>query len=144
MKLEIHKDGELRIPRAALCRLAEIIGRGESRKRSETVNLIVTGDRTLRRLNREFRNKDKTTDVLSFVYPPLPESSLIGEVYISSDRTIIQAKEYGHSAKAELLRLTCHGVLHLLGYDHKTKAQTEQMRALEKTYLARINNSKPR
>lgn len=75
-----------------------------------------SGDREMRRVNRQFRGKDKTTDVLSF---PGDEGHL-GDILISVPTARRQAEEAGHAAERELKVLLLHGVLHCLGYDHET------------------------
>lgn len=82
---------------------------------------LVTNDRALRKLNREFRHHDTATDVLSF---PAPESEVpgdtLGDLAISVERAAAQAAEFGHSTYDEVRILMLHGLLHLLGYDHET------------------------
>jgi len=77
---------------------------------------LITDDRELRRLNRQFRGADHATDVLSF--PGINES--LGEIAISADRAAAQAREFGHSRLDEIRILMLHGVLHLLGMDHES------------------------
>ncbi len=77
----------------------------------------VTNDEELQSLNRQFRQKDYATDVLSF---PSGMKDPIGDIAISMNRARAQAKEFGHTAEEELRILLLHGVLHLLGYDHET------------------------
>lgn len=144
MKLDIHKDCDLRLPRMALCELARLIGRAEKQPARTAVNLIVTNNRRLRILNRDYRSLDRPTDVLSFSYPPQKSSDLIGEVYVSAQRIRAQAREIGHSESAEALRLTCHGLLHVLGYDHKTPDQAQKMQRREKRYLRALKRNSPR
>lgn len=74
------------------------------------------GDREMRRVNRQFRDKDKTTDVLSFP----GEEGHLGDILISVPTARRQAAEAGHPAERELMVLLLHGVLHCLGYDHET------------------------
>ncbi len=88
---------------------------------------LLTGDETLRRLNRDFRAKDEPTDVLSFPSPS-PGGGM-GDIAISVDRAREQADAFGHELCAELQVLLLHGVLHLLGHDHETDRGT--MRRLE-------------
>lgn len=77
---------------------------------------LLTDDRELRRLNREFLGKDETTDVLSF---PEPEpGTFLGEMAVSVDRAAQHAREHGHSREDELRILMLHGLLHLMGMDH--------------------------
>jgi len=79
---------------------------------------LITTDRELRRLNRDFRKKDYGTDVLSF--PAAKPNGFLGEVAISWPRAKRQAVEYGHGVEQEIELLMLHGVLHLLGMDHET------------------------
>ena len=78
---------------------------------------LISDDRELRRLNRQFRGADYATDVLSF---PLNDSGLLGELAISAERAAAQAREFGHSRLDEIRILMLHGVLHLVGMDHET------------------------
>ena len=77
---------------------------------------LITNDKELHRLNREFRGKDEPTDVLSF---PSGTGAELGEIAISADRARMQAQEFGHTVDDEVGILMLHGVLHLLGMDHE-------------------------
>jgi len=77
---------------------------------------VVTDDDEMRRLNRQFRRKDSTTDVLSF---PAASEEALGELAISFDRARAQATHFGHSTEEEVRVLMLHGVLHLTGMDHE-------------------------
>ena len=83
-----------------------------------TVNVLVTSSQELRALNRRFRKKDKTTDVLSF--PPMFDQGFAGDIAISADIAARNAKQLGHSAAEEVKILVLHGALHLAGYDHES------------------------
>ena len=83
-----------------------------------TVNVLVTTGQELRALNRRFRKKDKTTDVLSF--PPMFDQGFAGDIAISADIAARNAKLLGHSAAEEVKILVLHGTLHLAGYDHES------------------------
>lgn len=85
------------------------------------LSILVVTDRRVRALNRDFRQKDKATDVLSFEQNPA--QGLLGDVVISLDTARRQAKEGGRPLRDELDRLLAHGVLHLLGHDHETNAR---------------------
>ena len=91
---------------------------------------LITGNAELQRLNRVFLRKDYPTDVLSFPIANWPPGALeaIGEIAISADRALAQAREYGHSLADELKILMLHGVLHLTGLDHESD-QGEMARA---------------
>ena len=80
------------------------------------VHVLVTGDAELRRLNRQFRHKDKPTDVLSF---PGLDAESAGDVAISAATAARNARRLGHSTADELKVLLLHGFLHLAGYDHE-------------------------
>lgn len=81
---------------------------------------LVTTDKELRRLNREFLGHDYPTDVLSFPVAEAEEDSGLGEMAISLGRAAAQAEEHGHSVEDEVKILMLHGLLHLLGLDHET------------------------
>lgn len=80
----------------------------------------LTGDRAMRELNRRYRKKDRTTDVLSFAGEPTPEGRHLGDLAISVPVARRQASERGHSLEIELACLMLHGALHCMGYDHET------------------------
>ncbi len=97
---------------------------------SEGSITFVTNEK-IHEINREYRDKDQPTDVISFALEELGEGEVeivgedipcvLGDIIISTDRTKEQAEEYGHSFERELGFLAVHGFLHLLGYDHMTK-----------------------
>ena len=115
------------------------------------ISVLVTDDATLHQLNRDYRNVDAPTDVLSFadddesdaapiafVRPP-DTPRYLGDLAISYERVVAQASEYGHSRARELAFLTVHGVLHLLGYDHERGiADQAVMRAREEVIMQQI------
>jgi probable rRNA maturation factor len=83
------------------------------------VNVMITSSRELRSLNRQFRGKDKATDVLSFPALPRWADGQAGDVAISADIAAQNARALGHSPADEVKILALHGVLHLAGYDHE-------------------------
>ncbi|AEB24759.1 rRNA maturation RNase YbeY [Bacillus sp. L381] len=105
---------------------------------------IVTNDE-IREINRDYRGKDTPTDVISFALEEEGEDEVeivgadmppvLGDIIISADRTKEQAEEYGHSFMRELGFLAVHGFLHLLGYDHMTKEEEEEMFSKQKDLL---------
>lgn len=138
MKLQIFKEFQTRVPRQRLLKTFERVADGEGAKASPgQVNLILSSDARLKRLNREFRSINRSTDVLSFGFDePLNAESVMGEIYISVERAEAQARQYGVSTGTELVRLFCHGFLHLLGYDHQQDQDARKMRQREERYLA--------
>jgi len=122
------------VPRRSLALLARRVLRGE--EGDLDVSIVLADDATLRSLNHEYRNLDRTTDVLSFNIPATPPDVREGgEVYISLPQARRQARRLRHSLVSELERLVIHGVLHLLGHDHKNPAEAQRMRARENAYM---------
>jgi probable rRNA maturation factor len=89
-------------------------------------------DVNMRELNRTYRQIDRTTDVLSFPQDEGPDFTLLGDIIISLDTARRHSKSYGVTLHEELKKLIIHGVLHLLGHDHKKKKETQIMRDKEK------------
>lgn len=123
------------------------------------INILVTNDAGIQTINRESRGIDRPTDVLSFPMfqleagsPPAdwsefqdPETGLVplGDMCISLERAIAQAKEFGHSIRREVGYLTIHSMLHLLGYDHVDEGeQKRQMRSREEAIASIIPGMK--
>jgi probable rRNA maturation factor len=85
------------------------------------VSVLLATDATIRTLNRDFRKKDKATDVLSFPADPShPDAKVAGDLAISLDTARKQAEDHHHSLQTEVKILLLHGVLHLAGYDHES------------------------
>jgi probable rRNA maturation factor len=126
---------------ASLVRAAESVLASVGESHSE-LSLELVGDRRMRRLNRMYRKKDRTTDVLAF---PMRESHnpyplLLGDVVISVPTARRQAKESGRSLGDELAALLVHGVLHLCGYDHERSArEAVRMRRRETAVVKTLN-----
>ena len=103
-------------------------------------NVIIINDNTIHKINKEYRNIDRPTDVITFALEDnkmieTPEVRVLGDIYISYDKVKSQAKEYNHSTKREICFLAVYGLLHLLGYDHMTKEDEEKMFGLQKELL---------
>ncbi len=103
-------------------------------------NVIIVDEEKIREINKNYRNKDSVTDVISFA---LEDDStfiktnfrVLGDIYICLKRAQDQALEYGHSFLRELSFLTIHGLLHLLGYDHMSKDEEKIMFELQERIL---------
>lgn len=113
------------------------------------VSLVLVDDPRIQELNKEYRDKDVSTDVLSFpmyefaqpgeLIEGEPEEGgalLLGDIIISLDTAIRQADDYGHSLQREISFLFLHGLLHLVGYDHEEEEDKKLMRQQEERYLA--------
>ena len=117
------------------------------------LGLVITDDETIRQLNRSYRGRDETTDVLSFalrenrqdaaetpfISPP-DGAAHLGEVLVSYPQAAIQAEEHKHPLERELALLVIHGVLHLLGHKDEDQAAEARMRAEEKRVLGELNH----
>jgi probable rRNA maturation factor len=129
------------------------------------IDLMVTDDPTLRKLNKDYRGLDEVTDVLAFSYShsgrwegeqaaseavedtdpisfvlPPDEPQPLGEVIISYPQAQRQAIERDHPLQQELTLLTIHGILHLVGYDHMEPADATRMQAVEQAALTNLGN----
>lgn len=136
----------LAVRQAALVQLAERVLSAVGESRSE-LSLELIGDRRMRRLNHEYRKKDRSTDVLAFpireaVMPSSirPMNHMLGDVVISLPTAVRQAKKAGRSIDDELAMLLVHGVLHLCGYDHERNTrEAARMARRERTLLQLIS-----
>ena len=125
---------------------------------SASVNILITDSEGIRQLNRDYRNIDSPTDVLSFPNIDFDEPSdfsipddrradytdpetgelLLGDIILNADRVFSQAEEFGHSVKREMAFLTAHSCLHLCGYDHMTPDEEKDMFARQDKILDRL------
>lgn len=120
------------------------------------MGLLITGQERIQELNKSYRGKDKPTDVLSFYMTkgsslaqtsdefdfaaPPDGFAHLGEVIISYPQAVIQAKERNHPVKKEMATLVIHGILHLLGFDHNTDEEEDEMKALEEDILKNMED----
>jgi probable rRNA maturation factor len=138
-QLRIHNNCTgVRIPRTRLSRLADLVLHGQGVAKS--VDLILVADDAMRRLNRRYRKKDKTTDVLSFSLED-DADPLLGEIYISLPEARRNATQYQRRLNEELLQLLAHGLLHLCGVHHADAKARVYMKGLEDRYLTRLKKS---
>lgn len=104
-----------------------------------TFNIIFVNNDYIHKLNKDYRNIDRETDVITFALEDddtfNPEERILGDIYISIDKAKSQSVEYGHSLMRELCFLSVHGMLHLLGYDHMEKEEERVMFNLQEEIL---------
>lgn len=138
--------------------VVETVLMGEGCPKGCEVELLITDEDTVKDINSEYRNIDKTTDVLSFPnvdwnepvdyssesfndeYLINPESGLfmLGQIVLNDSRIVSQANDYGHSVKREYAFLIAHSMLHLLGYDHMEDDERKVMEDKQKKYLTKL------
>ena len=147
MKVNFNRvtDDELK---QKICYILKIAQQELGVKDNIGVNITFVGEKKIRELNKQFRNIDRVTDVLSFpLFEPSEVNSGemldpsiqsdIGDIVICKKRAIWQAKEYGHSLLREICFLSLHGFLHVLGYDHIEKDDEKVMFALQDKILTK-------
>lgn len=115
-----------------------IINNEKDKNGSYYVSLMVTNNEVIHQINKEYRNVDRPTDVISFAYNEtenIGPVEIIGDIIISIDKVKEQAESFGHSEKREFYYLLAHGMLHILGYDHIEDDEKKIMREKEEKYL---------
>ena len=128
---------QARLDRQARAILSDV---GEA---SAELGILFVGDQRMRSLNRQYRGKDRTTDVLAFAMREAPHSSagLLGDVVIAVPTAVRQAKEGQRSLDEELTVLLVHGILHLCGYDHeRSEKEARRMHRRERMILRSIGS----
>lgn len=132
--------------------LGKVIGKcfEEERLKNLYISVILTNPQNIQKINKEYRNIDKPTDVLSFPMFEKDEiekvcktdlkglQQVLGDVVISIEQVKKQAKEYGHSFERELSYMAVHGFYHLMGYDHMEEEEKKQMREKEENILSKL------
>ncbi len=142
MKINIHNQTTKAI-RDIEKVLTTVFKKIESEK---NIEIIIVKNKTIKSLNKTYRNFDKVTDVLSFVNDD-NEGDSLGDIFISYEQAEKQAREYRHSFEREIGFLAVHGYLHLIGYDHESREKEkkmidEQKRILNNAGLKRDYNEK--
>ena len=126
-----------RVVRAAVRAAGSVVGEAAQ------VVVLYASDSALRELNRQFRDQDRPTDVLSFegsaeASSPACAIHHVGDIAVSVERARRQAEEYGHGFERELAYLLTHGTLHLLGFDHEDDSAQRRMREAEERALGTL------
>lgn len=122
--------------------ISKNISKIEKKQQKWILNIAFTSDESIQNLNKNYRNIDRVTDVLSFHYYEdfwsLRDEDLAGEIVLSENRVISQWEEYGLGTEKEFYKLIIHSVLHILWYDHETDEEYEEMRKLEDAVWSEI------
>ena len=129
-------------------KISRSVSRVLSLKKRHSFSLVLVDDKDIHRLNRQYRGKNKITDVLSFAndqstcfIDPLLDKGYMGEVVISVPQAKRQAKKFGSAFQQEIARLVIHGLIHLFGYDHEnvSPAKKRKMIELEERAIKELN-----
>lgn len=139
MKDYIFNTTDEKIDTSELCEVLEFACKHLNIE-NPLLNIVIVDNDRIREINKEYRNKDAVTDVISFAFEEVKDVDygnvrFLGEIYISYERCKEQASEFGHSVRREFSYLAVHGLLHLLGYDHMKEEDKKVMRALEEEIL---------
>ncbi|WP_099352227.1 rRNA maturation RNase YbeY [Fredinandcohnia onubensis] len=149
MRLEIDFNDEIGEVKEEECTLVQellfLAADKEGVSEGTEVSVTFVDNERIKEINREYRDKDQPTDVISFAMEEMGEGEItiigedipkvLGDIIISIPRAKEQAEDYGHSFARELGFLAVHGFLHLLGYDHMTKEDEEKMFLRQKEIL---------
>lgn len=149
MRLEIDFNDEIGEVKEEECTLVQellfLAADKEGVSEGTEVSVTFVDNVRIKEINREYRDKDQPTDVISFAMEEMGEGEIaiigedipkvLGDIIISIPRAKEQAEDYGHSFARELGFLAVHGFLHLLGYDHMTKEDEEKMFSRQKEIL---------
>jgi probable rRNA maturation factor len=145
-----NRQRVLRLDTPAVRRLVKLVLEGEGARGSD-LTIVFARDPFVRELNASYRDVDRPTDVLSFAMRDIespgvegdPEEleRVLGDVVISVDRAVAQARRYRRTPEREILKLVVHGVLHLLGHDHDCTRDRTEMRNLENRYIRALSKT---
>ncbi|EMS72231.1 rRNA maturation RNase YbeY [Ruminiclostridium cellobioparum] len=134
-------------------RTIDLCMKSEKLEKAYEVSVLIVDDEEIRKINREHRDIDKATDVLSFPmaefengelisdegdYDPESEELMLGDIIISAETAKRQAHEYGHSFEREIAFLTAHSCFHLLGYDHMEEEEEKIMLGKQENILRQM------
>lgn len=160
MTLLFEEEGELKLPLECEALAAKVIEASldyENCPYEATVNLLLTMNEEIQEMNRNFRETDRATDVLSFpmleypapgtfefleeedcAFDPETGELVLGDIVISKEKVVAQAEEYGHSVRREYAFLIAHSMLHLMGYDHMEEEERAVMESKQKEILEQL------
>ena len=162
MSLFIEEEGEIRLPfdiKETAESVVSVALEVEQCPYEAEVNLLLTTDEEIHRMNLEFRQIDRPTDVLSFpmieygrpgdfsgideerddIFNPESGELLLGDIVISKNKVLSQAEQYGHEPKREYAFLIAHSMLHLFGYDHMEEEERHIMEERQRIIMQKVN-----
>ena len=148
MKNKIEITGKINKSQKELIKSAVLLTlKHQNLDKPSEISLLITDNADIQILNREYRNKDMPTDVLSFPMNkkdmPMEQNPdtgayVLGDIIISLEKAVSQSGQYGHSTDRELAFLSIHGTLHLLGFDHEEIEDEQIMFPLQKELLEKL------
>ena len=161
MSLFIEEEGDVTLPfdiKEVAERVTAAALECEKCPYEAEINLLLTTDEEIRKMNREYRQTDRATDVLSFpmleydapadfsfldeaedAFDPESGELVLGDIVISKEKVLAQAEEYGHSPLREYAILIAHSMLHLFGYDHMEDDEREVMEERQRVIMEAVN-----
>ena len=147
LSIEIEHEAWEALPGLAALAERAVAAALEGRGETGAVTLLFTSDAEMQVLNRDWRGKDKPTNVLSFPAPDMPvpegEATPLGDIALACETVSREAAEQGKPLADHTAHLIVHGTLHLLGYDHETDGEAEDMENEERKILARLGIADP-
>lgn len=139
MLYEINSN-KYRLNKKHIGKVVEIFAKVTKQKKDAEVSIAFVGTKIIRNLNKIYRKKDKVTDVLSFRETQTELfGNYVGEIFICYPQARLQAKENKHSLKKEIDFLLSHGLLHLIGFTHKSKKAEDEMIEMQEKILKKCN-----
>ncbi len=134
----INEFGEIDILNKCIEQFIQLLLEKEGVSEDSEVSILFTDDEDIKRLNKKYRNIDKSTNVLSFSMKegiPVPFDNILGDIAVSIEYAKREAEEMGLSLEDRIVQLLIHGILHLLGYDHIEDEDYEKMFSKEEFYF---------
>lgn len=145
--IKFHIEGTIDIlsdisPVKLVKKIVKQVAKHEKVKGTHYVSFIIVDNEEIQKINKAYRNIDNPTDVITFALIDSEEENVIpeelGDIFISYERVVSQAKDYGHSVLREFAFLVTHGMLHILGYDHQTKEEEQIMFGIQEEILNKL------
>jgi len=141
LEVEVFSQQKSKISPAFFRRVCLKVSRKLGWLSRRKISLVFVGEKTLRRLNQQYRHKDKTSSILSFVFReknnflPITDQEILGEILICPGQARKEAAREGICYQEKILRLFIHGLLHLLGHTHENQRQRKIMEAKEEELI---------
>jgi probable rRNA maturation factor len=143
IKVEFNNEYGYKVEKKQVEKIAELASKME-KKIKGSIEINVVNKKIIKKLNKEFRGKNKETDVLSFSLLETNSwgNDLIGQIFICFPKIQIQANDFGVTEKEEFARMLIHGLLHVVGYDHMLKKEAAKMFGLQEKILEKAKQKK--